>query len=465
MSTYRGDTRPRPLWKDLAGLALLAMLPLLSGQETDVLVKLTSPERAAVAAPDFRGAGEAQPLMDVFNQVLFADLQESGVFRMAPKSMYPLNVPQRPQDFRQPRAGQLQSPKEQNGLWLTDWASPPVNADYLATGYTAVQNGQLVLFGWFYNVKQPDLANAQVIGKLYFGSSDEAGARKVAHEFAADILERFGAKSLAGTKVYFTSTRTGNKEIWVMDHDGANQRQVTRLSSITTFAAASPDGSRLAFTTFAKGNPSIGLMSLETGRMLPFYNQRASMNATPTFSPDGQKLLFSSTAGGKSPQIFVCNLDGSDLQRISTSAAIEVEPKVNPVTGREMVFVSGRSGVPQVYKMNLDGTDVVRLTSGEGDAVNPSWHPNGQLIAFSWTRGFAPGNFNIFIMDVASGKLVQLTHGTGRNENPGWAPDGRHIVFSSNRSGTPQIWTMLADGTELRQLTTQGRNENPVWSK
>jgi TolB protein len=68
-------------------------------------------------------------------------------------------------------------------------------------------------------------------------------------------------------------------------------------------------------------------------------------------------------------------------------------------------------------------------------------------------------------MDVASREVVQLTHGAGRNENPTWAPDGRHIVFSSNRNDSTQIFTMLADGTEVRQLTTTGNNSMPVWVK
>ena len=53
----------------------------------------------------------------------------------------------------------------------------------------------------------------------------------------------------------------------------------------------------------------------------------------------------------------------------------------------------------------------------------------------------------------------------GKNENPSWAPDGRHLVFSSNRTGSAQIWTMLADGTQLKQLTTHGSNTMPVWSR
>jgi TolB protein len=68
-------------------------------------------------------------------------------------------------------------------------------------------------------------------------------------------------------------------------------------------------------------------------------------------------------------------------------------------------------------------------------------------------------------MDVATRRVEQLTHGVGRNENPTWAPDGKHIVFASRRSGRMQIYTMLANGTQVKQLTTQGENTMPVWSR
>ncbi|HEX5227080.1 MAG TPA: hypothetical protein VFW44_05195 [Bryobacteraceae bacterium] len=454
-------------------LVVLAIGVLIRAQQINAPVIKTG-EKPTIAVPDFRGAGDAQKFMGVFNRTLFNDLETSGQLKMVPKTSYPLQVPQQPSDFK-PTSGQ--------GLALGDWSGPPPNANYLAFGYTAVQGNQIVLYGWLFDVRQANPSSAQLIGKVYLGSLDEAGARKVAEEFAADILKQFGAASLIGTRIYFVSNRSGHKEIWSMNYDGSDQKQFTNYRSITTFPAVSADGTKIAFTTypvlassrdpnasaFGKqenlGTPQIFLHSLETGRKLVYYNQQASLNAASDFLPDSRHLLIYSTASGGVSQIYETDLDGGDLHRITHTSSLEVEPKVNPRTGTDLVFVSGRGGTPQIYRMNIDGTDVARLTTGEGDAVNPAWSPDGQHIAFAWTRGFEPGNFNIFVMDVASRDVVQLTHGAGRNENPTWAPDGVHIVFSSTRGGRTQIYTTLANGGAVEQLTTQGNNEKPVWTK
>jgi TolB protein len=423
------------------------------GYGQDIIVDLMGGSRPAIAIPDFRGSGEAQKQMVVFNTTLTREIENAGVFKVVARSMMPKNNPQVPKDVNESSRG--------TGMALSDWSSPPVDANYLAFGYTGVQNNQLVLFAWLYNVKQP--ANPQVIGKLYFGSVDEKGARQVAREFAADILKLLGLESLLGSKIYFVSNRGGEKQIWVMDHDGASQRAFAPYRQLCTMPTVSVDGAKVAFTCFTPA-PVIMMHSAETGRKINFFNPRGSMNANVSFAPDGSKIAFASQVGGFA-QIHLANPDGSGLQRLSNTRAVEVEPKINPKTGANMVFVSGRGGPQQIYKMNIDGADVQRLTPGEGQASNPSWHPSGKYLAFSWTRGFEPGNWNVFVMDVTTGNFVQLTHGRGRNENPTWAPDGRHIVFASNRSGTMQIYTMLADGTEIRQLTNSGRNEMPVWSK
>jgi TolB protein len=419
-----------------------------------------------IAVPDFRATGTTAPtLMAVFNSTVQNDLQSSPQIKFVPKTLYPLRVPQVPNDLAAGLAAPTNGPAPTPGFRPADWLAAPANANYLGIGYGAEDRGLFVVFGYFYTTAPniTDLQQAQVFGKVYTGSLDQSGAMDAAHHYAADILAIFGGQSLIGSKIVFVSDRTGSKEIWEMNWDGSEQHQITKYGSISTFPSASPDGRLVAFTTYATGYPAIQLFSLDTGRKLPFYNQRASMNAFVSFTPDSKQIVFSSTAAGGPAQLYLANADGSGLRRITNSGTIEVEAKINPKTGTEIVDVSGRSGLPQVYKMNMEGADVQRLSAGTGEATNPAWSPDGVHIAFAWTKGFEPGNYNIFVMDVITKETIQLTANEGRNENPTWAPDGAHIVYASKRGRQSQIWVMNADGTGKHPLTEKGSNEKPVW--
>lgn len=434
-------------------LAAGGLLRVLTAQ-TDARIDINKAGgKPSLAVIDFRASGSAQGFMSAFNGTLFTDLDTSGLFKMVPKSLYPLQNPQRPEDLH---------PTSGRGLALADWAGSPVNASHLAYGYAADQNGTFVVYGYLNDARTPN--SQPLLFKRYFASMDEAGARQVAHQFAADIIAQFGGASLAGTKIYFVSTRGGGKDIWSMDFDGSNQKALTTNHSINIEPSVSPDGSRIAFTSYAKGTPHIVIMDTNTGRTLPFFNQQASLNGSASFSPDGQHVYYSSTASGYA-QIYVADLDGRNFHRISNARAVEVEPKANPKSPSTLAFSSGRSGPEQIFRMNNDGADVQRLTDGTGEASNPAWHPDGQHLLFAWTRGYAQGAFNIFLMDTASRQYDQLTSGAGKNENPAWAPDGRHLCFASTRSGSSQIWSMLADGTQLQRLTSSGQNLSPVWGK
>jgi TolB protein len=260
-----------------------------------------NPGKPRIAVTDFRASGAAAGLIAAFNSTVANDLQSSPLVNLVPKTMYPLQVPQQPSDLL---AGVSPGGLPQ-GRRLTDWSLPPMSANFLGMGYGAEDRGQFVAFGWLYSVA-PNIASlqqAQVFGKIYTATLDEAGAIDAGHRYAADILAQFGGKSLVGTRIVFVSDRSGSKEIWVMNWDGSEQRQLTRYRSISTFPSASPDGRLVAFTSYASGSPNIYLLSIDTGRKLPFYNQRASMNAFVTFTPDSQRVIFSSTAGGGPAQL------------------------------------------------------------------------------------------------------------------------------------------------------------------
>jgi len=172
--------------------------------------------------------------------------------------------------------------------------------------------------------------------------------------------------------------------------------------------------------------------------------------------------MFSSSMQGN-PEIFQSDINGNRPKRLTIATGASTSPVWNPKTGQSVAFVSDRGGIPKLFLMNADGTSIQQLDLPDmGYVIDPAWAPNGQLLAFSWRR--PNGNYDIYVMEVATQRILELTRDQGRNERPWWAPDGRHLVFESTRSGSRQIWVMLADGTQPKQLTQSGSNESPNWS-
>jgi len=433
-------------------LALLALLAVTAPAQDWIRTGTgLGVEKVRIAASDFKPATQDPKntdLLKTFNDTLFNDLDNAGIFDLVSKSFYPLQVPGQPTELN-----------------TKDWNSPPPNASMLAFGNLGVTADKVTVQGWLYDVKS-STTSPQVLGKQYNDNATSDAVRVIAHKFADEIIFRLGGgiPGIAESKIYFVSNRSGTKEIWVMDYDGANQHAITHLGSISLSPRISPDGSRLAFSSIVKSGWEIMMYSFDLNRIVSFPHF-GGMNLSPSWSPDGSKLALSSSRNGY-PNIFVMDASGGNSHRLTSGQGPDVSPAWNRKTGAQIAFVSGRTGLPQIYTMEADGTNVQRLTD-QGYAVSPNWAPNGQFLTFSWMRKYGPGepgSNDLYLMDIASKQWVQLTHDAGRNDSPCWSPDGRHIVFQSHRTGTDQIFSMLADGTNVKQLTFTGNNSQPNWS-
>jgi TolB protein len=405
-----------------------------------------------IAAADFKPVGadpQTPSLKAVFDSTLYSDLSSAGIFDVVSKSFAPPVTPGSPQEMN-----------------LTQWSAPPASAAMVAFGALSVANGRLVVYGWLDDTG--NTANPQVLGKQYNEAASEDMSRTVAHRFADEIIARLGGgiNGIAETKIYFISSRTGSKEVWVMDYDGANQHAITHLGSTALSPHVSPDNSRIAFGELGREGWAIRMYSLDLGRLVSFPGGAGgALNQSPAWSADGSKLAFSSSRTGD-PEIWVVDAGGGNPRRVTYFKGPDVSPTWNPKTNAQMAWVSGRTGLPQIYTMDQDGANIQRLTDG-GYAVSPSWSPNGQFLTFSWNRKYgpgAPGGQDIYLMDIATKRWQQLTHDAGTNDFPSWAPDGRHIVFERKMGRGTEIWSMLADGTDQHQLTHSGNNFMPNWS-
>lgn len=299
---------------------------------------------------------------------------------------------------------------------------------------------------------------SMIAGKRYRGPGDAIAS--IMHRCADEIMLRFtGEPGIAQTKVAFLSRQRGNKELFIMDYNGTNIRQITQERSIVLSPAWAPDGKEIAITTYRDRNPDLFAISLNGNGRRPL-SQQPGLNSAAAWSPDGGRLAFVLTKDGN-PEIYSMNRNGTDLRRLTNHAAIDTSPAWSP-TGRQIAFVSGRSGSPQIYIMEAEGSNVRRLTYQGTYNASPSWSPRGDRIAFGSMEG---SRFDVFVINVDGSGLQRLTNGNGSNESPSWAPDGRFLVFSSTRTGTPQLFRMYDDGSGQQQLTfLEGGGLSPGWS-
>jgi TolB protein len=312
-------------------------------------------------------------------------------------------------------------------------------------------------------------------GKEYSGSI--ANPRRYAHTIADEVhKQQVGLEGVARTKITFSSDRDRERaksavanrdvqEIYFADYDGANPRRVTTTTTLNITPVWAPDNQAIAYTSYRPSGQfgtfqDIIVSFISTGeRTAPANGSPQKQNYLPIYSPDGSKIAFTTNRDGN-PEIYVMNRDGSNLRRMTNNPAIDVTPTWSP-SGNQLAWVSDRTGNPHIYIMNADGT-------GQRSVINeicdrPTWSA-GQFSEIAYAARSGPG-YDIKLYSVASGETKRLTDGIGSNESPAFSPNGRHIAFTSTRNGKIQIFTVDRTGENLRQITREGNNKFPNWSR
>ena len=177
-----------------------------------------------------------------------------------------------------------------------------------------------------------------------------------------------------GDKIVFTSTRSGDLELWTMDIDGSNMKQVTDGLGYDGGAFFSPDGSKLIF--------------------------RASRPKTPEAIAEYKELLAQGLVQPTDMELYICNVDGSELRQITELGNANWAPFFHP-SGEKILFSSNHAserGFPfNLFMINVDGTGLEQITFDEAFDSFPMFSYDGKYLVWASNR-FNGGtrNTNLF---------------------------------------------------------------------
>jgi TolB protein len=287
---------------------------------------------------------------------------------------------------------------------------------------------------------------------------------RLARTVADAVVEAFtGTPGTSATEMAFLSTRTGEREIFVMNADGSNPRSATRSRTLKAFPNWMPNGEGILYTAYHDDAQPALFLTARSRRVRPGRILRGLLPQAPmyrgVFDPDGESLAVVSSVDAAA-EIFLVDRDGKKIHQLTHSRAIDISPSWSP-DGKRLAFVSDRSGSPQVYVVDRDGENLRRLTYQGTYNTAPSWSPDGRWIAYE-TR--LEAQFDIWLIDPQGEINIPLVQHRRSDESPSWSPDGRKIAFASNRLGRYDVFVVDLAGQNLRRLTeNSGENTQPVW--
>ncbi len=340
---------------------------------------------------------------------------------------------------------------------MSDWTS--IGSEFLVKSALTSDKGNLTLEAYLYETA----TGKTVLAKKYVGVAQDA--RLIGHHLATDVLQSLtGQPGVFFSKIAMVCDRGGKqKEVYLMDFDGSNVKQLTQHRSIILGPAWNTDGTKLAYSAYTKRKDNLRNLDLfefdfKTG-LIRVISNRKGTNSGASYSPkDGTLAMTMSFLGN--PEIFSFDPITKGVTRLTHSMGTDVDPAWSP-DGKKLAFVSSRTGAAMVFSMNADGSDVKRLTFAGQYNATPNWSPDGKKLVFA---GWISGRFDIFTMNSDGSVIERLTKDQGNNEDPSYSPDGNAIVFSSNRAGQKNIYVMNTDGSFVKRLTFGlGNCVSPRW--
>lgn len=425
--------------------SLIAVFSLSGLARADVTIDVTRGHLnpLPIAIPNFIGTdGQSQQFGKDVADVIRTNLERSALFRVIPAAAYP-------EQFGDVNA----NPR------FGDWR--PTQAQTLVVGQTSVLgDGRLRVEFRLWDI----FGESQALGLQY--ATTPENWRRIAHKISDAIYERLTSeKGYFDTRIVFVS-ETGprgrrNKQLMIMDQDGANPSILQTGSAGVITPRFSPSTQQITYMSFETGRPRVFLYNIETFRREALnLSDGSGMSYAPRFSPDGDSVVMTVDVNGNS-EIYRMDLRTRALNRLTNHPAIDTSPSFSD-NGSEIVFSSTRGGSPQLYVMGLNGSNVRRISAGGGRYHTPVWSPRGDLIAFTKEEG---GRFGIGVMKVDGSDERQLTN-SYLDESPTWSPNGRVIMFlrEARRGAGPRLFSIDLTGKNERQINTPTEASDPAWS-
>lgn len=252
-----------------------------------------------------------------------------------------------------------------------------------------------------------------------------------------------------GKQLIFQSTRDGRDcdQIYSMNVDGSNLKMLSNGDGRTTCSYFYPAGNRILYSSTHLGN-----------KQCP---------PKPDFSRGYVWAVYDSF------DVFTANADGSNLKQLTETPGYDAETTIT-LDGKKLVFTSMRNGDLDIYSMNADGSNVKRLTNELGYDGGPFWSYDGKQIVYRAHHPqteekkaeytsllkqnlIRPTMLEIWVMNADGSNKRQVTSNGKANFGPYFFPDGKRIIFSSNmddpRGRNFDLYKINVDGTGLERLT------------